>query len=103
MTGMYKEFQTSSEYFDNNPFIMEGQVVSNSDPDQMGRVKAWIPAWDGENFDINSIPWASYASPFFGFTVAYPAGENNIPNNSAAAYGMWAIPKVGATVLVFCI
>ncbi len=99
----YKELQTPAEYFhDNIPWIMEGQVVDTNDPNQMGRVRAWIPALDGESFDIDTIPWADYASPFGGFTVAYPAGENTIPNNSNAAYGFWAIPKIGSTVCVFC-
>jgi len=99
----YKALQTPSEYYhDNIPWIMEGQVVDTNDPNQQGRVRAWIPALDGENFDINVIPWADYASPLIGFTVSYPAGEATIPNNSDAAYGFWAIPKIGATVCVFC-
>jgi phage gp45-like len=87
---------------DNIPFIMEGQVVDTNDPNQMGRVRAWIPALDGEDFNIQDIPWAEYASPFFGFTVAYPGGETTTPNYSDVAYGFWAIPKVGATVCIFC-
>lgn len=83
------------------PFIMEGQVVSTSDPDQMGRCRVWVPGLDGEAFEIDQLPWAEYASPFMGFTVEYPAGQNNIKNNSHAAYGFWAIPKVGSSVLVF--
>lgn len=104
MTQIYKEFQSPADYFhDNIPFIMEGQVVDTADPDQMGRVKVWITSLDGEDFDIDQIPWAEYASPFAGFTVEYPAGENQTPNHSHAAYGFWAIPKIGATVLVFCL
>jgi len=99
----YKSIQTPAEYYhDNIPWIMEGQVVDTNDPNQMGRVRAWIPALDGEDFDIDVIPWADYASPFGGFTVAYPAGEATIPNNADSAYGFWAIPKIGSTVCVFC-
>jgi hypothetical protein len=99
---IYKQFQQSSEFFhDGIPFIMEGQVIFTEDPDQMGRVKVWIPALDGENIDIDAIPWAEYASPFFGFTVEYPAGGIPVENTSHAAYGFWAIPKIGATVYVF--
>lgn len=101
---MYKEFQQASEYFhDGIPFIMEGQVISTADPDQMGRCKVWVPTLDGENFDISQLPWCDYASPFFGFTVDYPAGGYPVKNTSHAGYGLWAIPKVGATVLVFCL
>ena len=91
-----------TEFQDGIPFIMEGQVLATDDPDQMGRVRVWIPSLDGENFEVNELPWAEYASPFGGFTVEYPAG-NGRQNPSQAAYGFWAIPKVGATVLVFCI
>jgi hypothetical protein len=86
---------------DGIPFIMEGQVVATDDPDQMGRCKLWVPTLDGENFDIDSLPWAEYASPFAGFTVEYPT--SGVANQSQVAYGMWAIPKIGATVLVFCL
>lgn len=82
---------------------MEGIVVATDDPDQMGRVRIWIPALDGESYSIDDLPWAEYASPFFGFTVAYPAGGVPEKNESHAAYGFWAIPKIGATVLVFCL
>ena len=88
---------------DSIPFILEGQVLDTADPDQMGRVRAWVPALDGENYDIDQIPWADYASPLMGFTVEYPAGEGNSTNNSHAAYGFWMIPKIGATVFVFCV
>ena len=84
-------------------FINEGQVVRSNDPDQMGRVKVWVPALDGENFDIDALPWAEYAPPFFGFTVDYPAGTGQVANDSHASYGLWAVPKVGATVYVFCV
>lgn len=100
---MYKDLQSPVDYFyDAIPFIMEGQVVATDDPDQMGRVKAWVPSLDGENFEIESLPWTEYASPFFGFTVDYPAGQGQ-KNASHASYGFWAIPKIGATVLVFCL
>ena len=83
------------------PYIMEGMVVDVDDPDQMGKVKIWIPSLDGENYNIEDLPWADYASPFAGFTVDYPAGNNSSVNESHAAYGFWALPKIGATVLVF--
>ena len=82
---------------------MEGQVVATDDPDQMGRVKVWVPALDGETFEIDRLAWAEYASPFAGFTVDYAAGAGTSINASHAAYGFWAVPKVGASVLVFCL
>ena len=92
------------DYLDNAiPFIMEGQVIGTDDPDQMGRCKVWVPSLDGENFDIDALPWSEYASPFMGFTVDFPAGKGDQTNQSHVAYGMWAIPKIGSTVLVFCL
>lgn len=82
---------------------MEGQVVNTSDPDQMGRVKVWVPALDGDSFDVAALPWTEYASPLFGFTVDLPAGAGTSTNNGHNSYGIWAIPKMGATVLVFCL
>lgn len=88
-------------FFSNIPFIMEGQVVDTSDPDQMGRARIWVPSLDGANFKRDELPWAEYASPFFGFTIDYPAGGGPTNTDSHSAYGFWAIPKVGASVLVF--
>jgi hypothetical protein len=85
------------------PFILEGQVVKTDDPDQMGRVKVWVPSLDGESFEIESLPWADYASPLAGFTTDYPAGGDAMENDSHSSYGFWAIPKMGATVLIFCL
>lgn len=82
------------------PFIHEGQVVQTDDPDQMGRVKVWVQALDGEAYDIDSLPWCDYAPPLFGFTGDLPAGTGNV-NPSETAYGFWAVPKMGATVYVF--
>jgi phage gp45-like len=93
----------ANNFHDAVPFIMEGQVLSTADPDQMGRCRVWVPSLDGENFNIDQLPWAEYASPFMGFTVAYPAGAGDSSNASHTAYGFWAIPKVGSTVLVFCL
>lgn len=98
----YQEFQSNDDYFFNNiPFIVEGQVVDNNDPDQMGRVRIWIPSLDGDNFEPNILPWAEYASPLFGFTVDRPAGGIPTKSPGHVAYGFWALPKIGATVLVF--
>ena len=83
------------------PYIVEGIVKANNDPQQMGRCKIWIPLLDGEDFDVENLDWCEYASPFAGTTKSFPAGPGNSPNSGYAPYGMWAIPKVGAIVLVF--
>lgn len=98
---MKKATGITDVFFNHVPFIMEGQVVDVADPDQMGRTRVWVPALDGANFKREDLPWAEYASPFFGFTVDYPAGGGPTSTDSQSAYGFWAIPKVGASVLVF--
>jgi hypothetical protein len=85
------------------PFIMEGLVVDVDDKDQMGRVRVWIPGLDGENIDVEQLPWADYASPSFGSTIEYPAGNGSADNQTQAAYGFWAVPKINSVVLVFCL
>ncbi len=89
--------------------VIEGFVFENDDPQQMGRVKAWCPAVDGpipEGVDLRAspagacIPWSSYVSPLAGQTVNYPGGAGGQPTAGHLSYGFWAIPKVGAVVLV---
>jgi hypothetical protein len=83
------------------PFIIEGFVMATDDPSQMGRCKIWCPALDGETYSIDTLPWAEYASPLAGVTNDFPAGRDAAPNKGWASYGFWAIPKIGAQVLVF--
>lgn len=83
------------------PFIMEGIVMDTSDPDQMGRVKIWVPAIDGEYYDVPSLPWCEYASPFAGFVSNFPAGREGLQSRGPVAYGFWSIPKIGSQALVF--
>ena len=66
----------------------------------MGRIKVWCPAVDGENFDVNLLPWATYVSPFAGQAYDYPAGPNSKGAPGPVSYGFWAVPKVGATVII---
>lgn len=94
---------TYDQFFDSVPFIMEGTVVSTSDPDEMDRLKIWVPALDGERYEIEHLPWADYCSVFAGFTVQRPAGSRATKNDGQVPYGFKSIPKVGATVFVFCL
>lgn len=86
---------------DTFPFITDGIVKDTSDPQQNGRLKIWCPALDGEDFDIDLLPWAEYASPFGGVTNDFHAGRNKTPSDGPVSYGFWALPKIGAQVLVF--
>ena len=83
------------------PFITEGYVMGTDDPNQMGRLKVWCPALDGQDFTVESLPWAEYASPLAGVTTDFPTGRNAVQSNGHVPYGFWAIPKLNAQVLVF--
>lgn len=83
-----------------NAGFVEGIVVSTDDPQQMGRIKAWCPAVDGQNYSIERLPWVAYVSPFAGQSRDFPAGASGATSVGLTSYGMWAIPKVGAFVVV---
>lgn len=82
------------------PFVVEGVVVDTSDPQEMGRLRVWCPAIDGDVIsDVETLPWASYLSPFAGQAYSYPGGGGGTADGPMS-YGFWAIPKIGAQVLV---
>ncbi len=79
--------------------LLEGVVVDTNDPQQMGRVKIWIPVLDGDAYEIDNLPWAMYSSPMAGQTRDYPAGPNGAISAGLVSYGWWSVPKVGALVI----
>jgi hypothetical protein len=84
-----------------SPFsLIDGVVVDTSDPLEMGRLKVWCPSIDGDNTDVDTLPWATYVSPLAGHAYDYPAGGSGGPATGPVSYGMWAIPKIGAKVLI---
>lgn len=83
------------------PFITDGIVKDAEDPQQNGRIKIWCPALDGETYEAELLPWAEYATPFGGVTNDFSAGRNKTETSGPVSYGFWALPKVGAQVLVF--
>jgi hypothetical protein len=82
-----------------SPFV-EGIVVDTSDPQQMGRVKILCPSIDGDSWRPEDLPWANYVSPMAGQTRDYPAGSSSGVAPGPHSYGFWAVPKIGATVIV---
>lgn len=80
--------------------LMEGVVVDTNDPQQMGRLKIYVPALDGDMYNIQDLPWATYVTPFGGQTRDYPAGPNGSVTSGLEAYGFWAVPKTGAQCAV---
>lgn len=80
-----------------------GIVKDTNDPAQMGRLRVYCPTLDSEDFVIDDLPWAAYLSPFGGQIINQPMGPDSEISNGPTSYGFWAIPKVGATVLVTCV
>lgn len=84
--------------------ITSGVVVDTNDPQEMGRIRV-VCQLLGDRLDtaVTDIPWALYMSPFGGMTEVGTRGSGTDPVNGSTAYGMWAIPKVGANVGVMCL
>jgi Type VI secretion system/phage-baseplate injector OB domain len=80
--------------------LMEGVIVDTNDPQQMGRVKIWVPAIDGDLYNIIDLPWATYVSPLAGQTRDYPAGPESNKTSGLMSYGWFAVPKTGALAIV---
>lgn len=87
-----------------NEFVTIGYVVDTNDPQQMGRVRAVCPAW-GDSYEtiIDDLPWALYITPFGGQVTQGTRGPGIQSSEGGVAYGMWAVPKVGAQVLIMCV
>lgn len=80
--------------------LVDGVVVDTSDPQEMGRFKVWCPAIDGQDPVIDDLPWVTYISPLAGQAYEYPAGGSGAKSVGPVSYGMWAIPKLGARVII---
>lgn len=75
-------------------------MIDTADPMEMGRLRIWCPAVDGELDDATVLPWAQYMTPLAGAAYGYPGGGSGAKSIGPVAYGFWAIPKIGARVLV---
>ncbi len=81
--------------------IAVGTVVNTNDPMQWGRLQIVVPAWgDSWTHDVESMPWAMYVTPFGGQTEVGTRGAGISTTDGGISYGMWALPKVGAQVIV---
>jgi len=80
-----------------------GIVRDNDDPQQMGRLKVYVPSLDSRYYKTEDLPWALYVTPFGGSVTDMTVGRagDSLPNISS--YGMWAVPKNGAHVIVGCL
>lgn len=83
----------------NNYSITIGIVKNTNDPAQEGRLQVYCPSIDHEDYELDDLPWCRYSTPFGGVVDDLPRGPNGNPNGTTA-YGFWAIPKIGAQVLI---
>lgn len=81
-------------------FTTIGIVEDTNDPAQMGRLKVYCPSIDHENHSIDDLPWTMYASPFGGTIKNMKVGPEQDTIFGPSSYGIWAVPKQGATVLI---
>lgn len=84
-----------------------GVVVDTDDPLQMGRLKVFCPTLNDDPKQVQFVPWAIYGSPFTGSidNSAYTRGTGvgTSVSSGPVQYGFWAIPDMGAHVLVTCV
>lgn len=84
-----------------------GVVIDTDDPLQMGRLKIFCPSLNDDPKQLQYVPWSVYASPFAGSinNSSYTRGPGDVTPESKGAlhYGFWAIPELGAHVLVACV
>jgi hypothetical protein len=86
--------------------ISVGTVVDTNDPQQMGRVRVRVEAYGDTKFnDDSNLPWAAMCTPFGGMVHSdqFTRGVEESGTAGPTAYGMFNVPKVGATALVTCI
>lgn len=84
-----------------------GVVVDTDDPLQAGRLRIFCPALNDNPKKPQHLPWSNYISPFSGVVnnnkFYRGAEEINATSEGSLHYGFWAIPDMGAHVLVGCI
>lgn len=81
--------------------IAIGTVVDTNDPMQLGRVRIVVPVWgDSWDHEVDAMPWCMYVTPFGGQTSVGSRGPGLDETEGGVAYGMWALPKVGAQAVV---
>lgn len=79
-----------------------GIVKKNDDPQKMGRLQVYIPAFGGDPENDKSWISVAYASPFAGSTSIHEQGNNVAEyDDTMKSYGFWAVPPdIDTRVLV---
>jgi len=88
-------------------FISIGVVVDTDDPLQQGRLRVFCPSYNDDPKKLLHLPLCSYVSPVGGVISQEDYARGSTPglesSKGATHYGFWAIPEIGAHVLVACI
>lgn len=100
-----KKYSTDNkgDYMDVTTSMTLGVVVDTDDPLQQGRLRVFCPSHGDNPEKIHQLPWCVYVSPFGGVINSSNFERNGATSTGSVAYGMWAIPDLGANVLVGCI
>lgn len=81
--------------------ISVGRVMDTNDPNQMGRIRVYIPSLDRNTLLVGDLPFAIYCSPFAGHQQVQSRGPNTQTfTTGPVAYGLFSVPKVGTDVVV---
>ena len=92
--------RSTAQSINPGPYIAE--VVKHVTGTRMGQIKVWISDRGGEKTDVDSLPTATYVSPFYGYTFG-TNDQTETPGawTSGMSYGMYMVPPdVGTKVLV---
>ncbi len=106
-----KLYSTNGEGDDYPPSLFSGLtlgvVVGTDDQLQGGRLQIYCPALNDNPKKPQHLPWANYISPFAGIVnnnqFYRGTDDSNGTSEGSLHYGFWAIPEMGAHVLVGCI
>ena len=104
MTAQRQIFEQGAQPQNIIPLITIGTVVDTNDPQEMGRMRIVCPQWgDTWGSNVEALPWALYMSPMAGQVQVGTRGPGIQQSEGGIAYGLWAIPKVGAQAVVVCV
>lgn len=100
-----KRYSTDNkgDYFHVTTSLTAGVVVDTDDPLQNGRLRVFCPAHGDDPAKIHLLPWAVYVSPFGGTVCNDKFERQGETTSGSVSYGFWAIPEMGANVLVGCV
>ncbi len=87
--------------------ISLGIVVDADDPLEQGRLRVFCPSYNDDPKKLLHLQWAAYVSPVGGVIDQSSFARGHIAGTEGTTgpvhYGIWAIPEIGAHVLVACI